>query len=360
MSFRRKALLILFLSLITTAGVVGSYQSSGTTGASFQILRRRAAVKAEANAHPATTCGGTLNIGFRIRNFSGGSRGGVWYPTTAAESSYSYPGRFDSSVALDAPVATCGVRYPVVLFSHGFSGCSIQSLYLTEALARAGYIVVAPDHKDAMCKVDQPARVNLLELADRPTNQKSYSDASYKDRDVDLESALDDILRDPDFRPRVDANRIAGAGHSLGGYTILGMAGAWPRWKDPRIKAVLLLSPVVRPFLDNGGLRQIHIPVMFQGGTRDFAITPQVDKSGGAYDMSNPPKYFVEFKDAGHLDWSNWACGLRKYVPDCANLDKPRLINTYALAFLNRYIKGVPQPVLERPNSELADLRYAE
>jgi len=99
---------------------------------------------------------------------------------------------------------------------------------------------------------------------------------------------------------------------------------------------------------------------MFQGGTRDFALTPELNASGGAYDVSNPPKYFVEFKGAGHLDWSTWACGTRKYVPDCAALEKPRLINTYALAFLNRYMKGIPQPVLDRPNPEVADLRHSE
>jgi predicted dienelactone hydrolase len=340
--------------------LIKSYELSRTAGASFQILRRRAVRKAENNASPATTCGGNLNIGFRIRNFSNGLRGGVWYPTTAAESPYSYPGRFESSVALDAPVAACGVRYPVVLFSHGFGGCSIQSVYLTEALARAGYIVVAPDHKDAMCKVDQPVRINLLKESDRPMKQHDYSDASYKDRDRDLEAALDEILRDPDFSPRVDADRIAGVGHSLGGYTILGMAGAWPRWKDARIKAAVLLSPFLIPFLTNGGLRQVHIPVMFQGGTRDSSITPDLNKPGGAYDISNSPKYFVEFKGAGHLDWSNWACGLRKYVPDCADLEKPRLINAYAIGFLNRYIKGIPQPILERSNPEVADLRHAE
>lgn len=360
MNVRPKALLILFVSAMTTAGLVKSYQPSGTTGVSFQILRRRAVLKAETNAHPATTCGGTLNVGFRIKTFSAGLRGGVWYPATAAESPYSYPGRLESSVAFDAPVAACGVRYPVVLFSHGFGGCSIQSVFLTEALARAGYIVVAPDHKDAMCRVDQPVRIRLLEESERPMKQHNYSDASFKDRDVDLETALDEILRNPDFSSRVDANRIAGAGHSLGGYTILGMAGAWPRWKDSRIKAALLLSPFLTPFLANGGLRQVNVPVMFQGGTRDFAITPDLSKSGGAYDMSNPPKYFVEFKGAGHLDWSNWVCGLRKYVPDCADNEKARLIDTYAIAFLNRYVKGTPEPILDRPNAEVAALRHAD
>jgi predicted dienelactone hydrolase len=320
-------------------------------------------LRREPNAGTTLTagCGGTLNIGFRIKNFGPGLRGAVWYPTTAAESSYTYPGRYRTSLALDAPVAECGQRFPLVVFSHGFGGCSVQSMFFTEALARAGYIVAAPDHKDSMCKVDQPLRINWAERVDMPTKQHDYSDSSYRDREQDIKGVLDEMLRDDEFGRRIDANRIAGAGHSLGGYTILGMAGAWPSWKDGRIKAALLLSPFLTPYLANGGLRSVHIPLMYQGGTRDSTITPDVSKPGGAYEVSNPPKYFAEFKGAGHLDWSNLVCLFHKYIPGCADsVEKPRLINSYAVAFLNRYIKSESEPILDRPDSQLADLRHAD
>ncbi len=41
--------------------------------------------------------------------------------------------------------------YPVILFSHGFTGCGTQSVFLTEALAQDGYFVLAPNHRDAGC-----------------------------------------------------------------------------------------------------------------------------------------------------------------------------------------------------------------
>ena len=47
----------------------------------------------------------------------------------------------------DAPVA----RAPVVVFSHGIALCATQSRYLTQAAARAGYLVVAPQHADRNC-----------------------------------------------------------------------------------------------------------------------------------------------------------------------------------------------------------------
>jgi len=42
---------------------------------------------------------------------------------------------------------------PLLLFSHGFGGCAQQSRTLTQALADAGYAVLAPNHKDKGCKL---------------------------------------------------------------------------------------------------------------------------------------------------------------------------------------------------------------
>ena len=39
-------------------------------------------------------------------------------------------------------------------------------------------------------------------------------------------------------------------GHSLGGYTVLGVGGGWAHWKDPRVKAILALSPYAAPFIN--------------------------------------------------------------------------------------------------------------
>lgn len=346
----RVGFLLFILASILIGGWLRNRDSASGSGALFQLR----------NPHPAIACGGPLNLGFRIKTFGPGLRGAVWYPTTAAESSYKYPG-YESSLALDAPVAACGQRFPLVVFSHGFSGCSVQTLYFTETLARAGYIVAAPDHSDSMCKVDQPLKINWAERVNMPTKQHDYSDASYRDRDQDIKNVLDDLLRDKEFSPGIDANRIGGAGHSLGGYTILGMAGAWPSWKDERIKAALLFSPFLTPYLANGGMHNVHIPLMYQGGTKDFTITPDVDKPGGAYDVSSPPKYFMEVKGAGHLAWSNLACLFHNYVPSCAaNVATPRLINSYGIAFLDHYLKGMSEPILDKPNPALADLRHQE
>jgi alpha-beta hydrolase superfamily lysophospholipase len=42
-----------------------------------------------------------------------------------------------------------GVKQPVMILSHGFHGCDTQSRFLMAALAGAGYLVLAPNHRDA-------------------------------------------------------------------------------------------------------------------------------------------------------------------------------------------------------------------
>jgi len=323
------------------------------------LLHRHPAPAAPVNPRPAAACDSTLNLGFHIQTFSSGLRAAVWYPTTSAETQFRYPGSLTSSMALDAPVAACA-RYPLVVFSHGFGGCGVQSAFFTEELARAGYIVVAPDHNDALCKVDQPLRGNFLRRGkERFVTPGKWTDATYRDRADDIRLALDEILRDPRFGPSIDASRIGAAGHSLGGYTILGLSGARASWKDDRIKAALVMSPYLTPYLTAGTLPSVHIPLMYVGGTGDFTITPRVRRSGGAYDVSNSPKYWVEFAGVYHLDFSNIVCRTYGSIPACLEKSaSARLINAYGIAFFNRYLKGQSEPLLDRSNSELAEYRH--
>jgi predicted dienelactone hydrolase len=304
-----------------------------------------------------------LNVGFRIQTFSMGLRAGVWYPATDAESVFRYAnGHTNTALASDAPVADCEF-FPLIVFSHGFGGCGTQSIFLMEALARAGYIVVAPDHKDARCKVDKAQRTGgLIERGEEPFRQPAkWSAATYKDRGDDIRRVLDELAKDTQMGPHIDWSRVGACGHSLGGYTIMGLAGGWSSWRDDRIKAALLLSPYVAPFLTKGTLGSVRIPVMYQGGTRDFGITPTLKKKGGAYDSSNAPKFFEELEAAGHFDWTNKICFPYGSVQAC-NLESPmaRTIDEYGIAFFDHYLKGKNEPILDRSNTELAEYRYDE
>ena len=165
---------------------------------------------------------------------------------------------------------------------------------------------------------------------EKPFNlPKEWTAETYRARHDDIEFTLDAVLAGRLLRGTVaDPSRIAIAGHSLGGYTALGLAGAWPSWTDRRIKAVLAMSPYAAPFLANGDLTSVRVPVMYQGGSLDWGITPLVRKPGGAYERTASPKYYMELSRAGHLAWTNLAPMYHRTIAD------------YAVAFLDRYIKG--------------------
>ena len=138
---------------------------------------------------------------------------------------------------------------------------------------------------------------------------------------------------------------------TLGGYTVLGLAGGWASWKDRRIKAALALSPHCSPFFAKGDLGTMDVPMMYQGGTRDFGESALVRKPGGAYDKTSKPKFYVEFEGAGHFAWTNLN---RRYQTS---------IEAYGVAFFDAYLNGETKRLSQlmgsgRPN-DLSDLRAA-
>ncbi len=127
----------------------------------------------------------------------------------------------------------------------------------------------------------------------------------------------------------------------------MGLAGGWQSWKLPDVKAVLALSPYTDPFLVHGTLSGVGAPVMFQGGTLDFGITPSLHKSKGVYDNAPAPKYFVEFSGAGHFAWTNLRADVHQRILD------------YSLPFLDHYVRGqAAAGILTQKEAGVADLRF--
>ena len=120
--------------------------------------------------------------------------------------------------AVDAPVAPLGSKRPLVLLSHGTGGSAAMLAWLGEPLARAGYVVGGINHHG-----------NTAE--DLPTPEGFML---WWERAVDLSRVLDRVLDDSQFGPLIDRGRIGAAGFSLGGYSIVAVAGgrvSLPQWK---------------------------------------------------------------------------------------------------------------------------------
>jgi predicted dienelactone hydrolase len=354
--------LILLAAVLVSRSQIGrppDAQSAEQKLAAEQSKEEALAAKNPPLPRPATACGSQLNLGFHIQTFPGGLRAAVWYPTTAAESKYEYPTAWlSTAVAKDAPVADCGHPYPLIVYSHGLSGCGTIATFYTEAQARAGYVVVAPDHRDSICKVDKPYYGSFPVTPVSLFKPQDWSPSTYKDRADDIRRVLDELPKDPMFARHVDGNHIGATGHSLGGYTVMGLVGGWPSWRDPRIKAAVLMSPYTLPFQVHKTIRDVHIPLMYQGGTLDIGITPFIRNPGGAYEVSNPPKFFVDIRFANHLDWTSFHCSRLGALPACENTPMARQIDNYAIAFFNRYLKENPEPMLDRPDPALAEFRF--
>ncbi|PZO87029.1 MAG: hypothetical protein DI626_04940 [Micavibrio aeruginosavorus] len=227
-------------------------------------------------------------------------------------------------------------KWPLLVFSHGFGGCAKQSAFLMSYLADNGYIVIAPDHEDAQCAGKGSALSRLSQMRggriqspEKPfRNPELWNDKIEADRKDDLLFAVSSMLDDRQYKNYVDMDRVGLIGHSLGGYTALGIAGAWPSWKDGRFKAVVALSPYLTPYLRTHGIEKVSVPVMYQGGTKDSLITPDLKRAGGAYARSGAPKYFIELEGADHFSWTE----LDRNYQD--------IIRTSVLAFVDKYVKG--------------------
>ena len=154
--------------------------------------------------------------------------------------------------------ATCGAGiaapYPAVAFAHGFSMFGLSNgaqdnLGNGEHLASWGYVVAIPELPD-----DFEARTAAMQQV-----------LSYLETEATSEGSV--LYR------KVDIDRLAAAGHSLGGATALALAG-----RDPRIKAVVALDPVYHTGGPGGGDEvwdpemegpDIEVPVLFLSGESD-------------------------------------------------------------------------------------------
>ncbi|MBZ3691276.1 alpha/beta hydrolase family protein [Phyllobacterium calauticae] len=217
-------------------------------------------------------------------------------------------------------------RQPVIFFSHGFHGCSTQSKFLMRAFAKAGYMVFAPNHHDATCNNGDQNIWDKPQVSLRKPLR--WTEATFRNRADDFSKVIAALKRDRQWNSRINWNEMGLAGHSLGGYTVLGMSGAWPGWRIDGVKATLALSPYVGPYLHRDSLRHLEAPVMYQGGTRDIFVTPKVRRPGGGYDLSKGPKYYVEFLGAGHLTWTDLGLFTRTRISEAS------------VAFMDRYVRG--------------------
>ncbi len=184
----------------------------------------------------------------------------------------------------EAPLWPEQSRLPVLLFSHGLGGSPLSDDYMNaiKVFASHGYVVVAPFHGDR-----RVADVKIGDLSDAIYALRHFEDyvAMQALRPLELRAVLDAFLAHPDWRDRVEPNRIGAFGASLGGESVLLMGGAQLTTtigmsskqvlNDPRIKAAVGYVPYfgisIYPAFgrDQRGLDNVTLPYLALSGTAD-------------------------------------------------------------------------------------------
>lgn len=283
----------------------------------------------------------------------------LWYPTAAPAAKITYAGGQEGFAAEDGPVAPGA--HPVVLFSHGLWSNPEFTAFLTEQLARSGFVVAAVLHHDATTPGKGGWEKAALPRFEMPGE---WDERSYVDRRNDLAALLDHLLaldqKEGSFlQARINKDAVGAMGHSMGGHTVLGAVGGWPSWRDRRIRAALLMSPYILPYLDHGHLSAVEVPVMMQGATLDLGITPSLP---ALYKKLKSPKYLLVLKDQTHLAWLNMICRGRSTVEAAQQEPNARLISEYSVAFFEHHLQGpgVGSGLLTRANPALASFQFPD
>lgn len=223
----------------------------------------------------------------------------LWYPTAETGPAQKAGDNivFYGTAALRDATPQAGA-HPLLLLSHGYGGNWRNLNWLAAEMASRGYIVAAVDH---------PGTTTLNK---RPQDAKQLWR-----RPEDLRRVMAKIIATPSLAGQVDMQRIAAAGHSLGGWTVLELAGARfdaqrfqtdcrthtglaacrliqtlgidsadkrlaANARDPKIQAVVSLDLGLARGFTPESLSQIAVPTLIMAAQADSDEIPAQQESG--------------------------------------------------------------------------------
>ncbi|MFB6616023.1 alpha/beta hydrolase family protein [Streptomyces sp. NPDC056367] len=249
-------------------------------------------------------------------------------------------------------------KYPLVVLSPGFTVHRSTLTALAEELASRGYVVASVDHAYESVGTAFPGGRVLECLACERTEAGTPMQAVSDNRARDVSFLLDRLTgRDPAWRHSglIDGNRIAMAGHSIGG-----AAAAAAMATDPRIRAGIDLD---------GGLAT-PVPAAGLGGRPFLLVGADGRAPGGnpSWDRDWPLldgwKRWITFTGSGHFTFSDFPAigeGLGLPADPGAPLPGTRsveLTRRYVAAFLDLHLRGTPQPLLDGPSADAPEVRF--
>ena len=223
-----------------------------------------------------------------------------WHDTTRGR---------DVPVRLYLPAAASRLRpAPLVVFSHGIGGSRAGYRYLGSHFASQG---VASLHLQHVGSDRSVWTGNVFSLVSRLQGAAQEGEALARARDLSF--ALDQLLGG-EFSPRLDARRIAAAGHSYGANTTLLAAGARVErqgqvvdLRDARVQAAIVIS--APPFYGESEpqriLSPIRMPSLHVTATEDIIRIPGYysgadDRIAVFEAIGSPRKTLAVFEGGSH------------------------------------------------------------
>ena len=225
-------------------------------------------------------------------------------------------GPLAGGVPTEGPAPTL---HPVIIFSHGFGNSRFGYSYLGTHWASYGYVAVHPEHRGGgRYQVNIPEDLHFV---------------------ID-QLQLDDALPPP-LRTRLDRAHIAVAGHSVGAYGALAMAGLrvlFPdgsvvNFRDPRVSAAIEMS--MSENFQPASYTQIATPVLHMTGTRDWDLLARTlprKRRTPFNSIRRDDQYLLVVGGASHTTFSDEESEATRPAHD--------VIRMTSIVFLDAYLRG--------------------
>jgi len=263
---------------------------------------------------------------------------------------------------------------PIIIISHGFGAIKDNFVFIAEHLASYGFVVLVPEHigsnlsfRETFLKGRLNTLLSPIEFVNRPQEISFLIDQ--------LEEL---VASDSQWTQLLNLEQIGLLGDSLGGTTVLSLAGAninharlvktcdpeniilnvslflqcraqfLPPQNidlgDPRIKAAISAHPLTSGIFSPEGMRNIDIPLLMIAGSEDL-VTPVVTEQIHPFVwMDSEPRYLALFKPGTHFATSEQSAEGAEAIPPILMGEYQEFGRQYFkelnVAFFEAYLRG--------------------
>ena len=318
----------------------------------------------------------------------------LWYPADASDdpiARYREPRETQALSAyqtlvltnsrMDAPVATTGSPFPVILFNHGWHGRRTNDTFLTEELASRGYVVASIDHTynanlvafpdGRVVHTTAPSDIDFPEYSTPQRvravwNRELLKQAADQEFVLNQLEAMNGTAGTPWFG-RLNT-KVAGAmGHSFGGAAATELCAQDPRihgainmdgWFFGAIQARGAGQPLL--YLETSDVDPNTLPFPAKSVSGNLDVTDYADVKKSVHQFGG---YLVSVLGTEHEDFTDQPLiSPVRILAHRGTVPPPELetiVRAYVVAFFDKTIRGKDPAILKSDSSPYAEVKVA-